>query len=85
MKVLLLTTSCFLKFPKRFERNEKIHKNFVGKFVKDPEKLDEFEEEFDDKLDFIDSEIRATSIVNTVCIIITIILAIIFLIRGELF
>ena len=60
-------------------------KDFFGKFIKDPEKLDEFEEEFDDKLDFIDSEIRAKSIVNTVCIIITIILAIIFLIRGELF
>ena len=28
-------------------------KNFCGKFIKTPEKLDEFEEEFDDKLDLI--------------------------------
>lgn len=60
-------------------------KDFCGKFIKGPEKLDEFEEEFDDKLDLIDSEIRTKSIINTVSIVIAIILAIIFLVRGELF
>ena len=41
-------------------------KSFIGRFVKNSEKLDEFEEEFDDKNDLIDSQLSGQIVIYTV-------------------
>lgn len=58
-------------------------KDFFGRYIKDPKKLDQLEEEWDDKADFLHEFVKGDVITRVVCLIAALLLGLYFWILGE--